>query len=453
MHYIDLSIFEFFKVGPGPSSSHTIGPMTAGGDFRCRLEALSDEDLNRGLGLRAVLYGSLSATGKGHGTDRALTAGIMGLEPEDMTPEYFSDLWSISGGAPEIRIRHRIFPWSRDSIEYGPATHGFPFSNTVVLELTGPEKPILKMVYYSVGGGFIQWDGYERPAVPPPPYRYSTMSELCDLLINEQIGIGELMSANEMVLSGADKPALDKRLDKIIRVMTGSVERGLRADGFLPGPIGLVRKAGYLFDNFSKRNSLEQDLIRINSYALAAAEENAAGGIVCTAPTLGSAGVIPALLYYLKRDLGIEDEKLRLGLKAAAAIGFIIKHNASIAGAEVGCQGEIGSASAMAAGFLAGINGESPQVMANAAEIALEHHLGLTCDPVLGYVQIPCIERNAMGAIKAYNAYLLASAGDAGRQKVSFDQVVKAMLDTGKDMSEKYKETSLGGLAVSLVQC
>ena len=333
--------------------------------------------------------------------------------------------------------------------------HDHPFANTLIITLHGPDEPVLEQVYYSVGGGFIQRPGYTPPERGRQPHPFTTMDQLQLALTKYDLDLSRLMLINESALTGADEPTILSGLDQLIEVMIASVERGLSRDGVLPGRIGLQRKAAFLYARAERnRDQLRQGLLKINAAALAASEENAAGGVVVTAPTMGSAGVLPSLIYRLISKKLADRTALRRGLLAAAAIGFLIKHNASIAGAEVGCQGEIGAASAMAAAMLGYILTKgNPAVTANGAEIALEHHLGLTCDPVGGYVQIPCIERNAMGAVKAYNSYLLASAGDPCRQKVGFDQAVAAMLATGRDMSTKYKETSLGGLAVSLAEC
>jgi L-serine dehydratase len=280
------------------------------------------------------------------------------------------------------------------------------------------------------------------------------MEELKDILRKKGMDTPDVVMANEISMTGLSGHEIEERLDHILAVMESSLERGLAARGPLPGEIGLGRKAAGLAQR-AREESYKPGriLVMFNAYALAVAEENAAGHVVVTAPTMGSCGVLPAVVRLAKEHFKADANSLRRGLMTAAVIGFLAKHNASISGAEVGCQGEIGVASAMAAAFLAQIRGASMDVLANAAEIALEHHLGMTCDPVKGYVQIPCVERNAMGAVKAYNAYLLASAGDPGKQKVSFDQVIQVMLDTGRDMSCKYKETSLGGLAVSMAQC
>ena len=314
---------------------------------------------------------------------------------------------------------------SHDSI-----IHDFPYSNTLVIELVDAEDNVLhSQEYYSVGGGFIQWKGWEPPVLGEPVHRYSTMTELRAIVKEKGLNIYEIILDNEMAITGASRPSIIHSLNQIIDHMESSVRRGLDSEGQLPGPLKVQRKARMLWQQASRMHSSpDQFLTRINAYAFATAEENASGGVIVTAPTCGSAGVMPALVYALR-------------------------HNASIAGAEVGCQGEIGVASAMAAAFVADARGYRSRVTENAAEVALEHHLGITCDPVQGYVQIPCIERNAMGAIKAYNAAVITSGTDPYSQRVSLDAAIAAMAETGREMSCKFKETSLGGLAVSMVAC
>lgn len=454
MSAIDLSIFELFKIGPGPSSSHTIGPMAAGLEFRERVLNLPDHVLDRAVRLRVVLFGSLSATGEGHGTDRAVAAGLLGWTPEKVEARAFAELLRGDDPSAEVDFSGRKLVLNRDDIEYGPLVHEHPYSNTLTFQLMGPDGPLFEQTYYSTGGGFIQWEGRKAPERGSPKYPYQTMKEFLGLLGATSLSPAEIMLANETAITGLTEQEIAHGLDKIIDVMEAAVERGLTAEGLLPGPIGLSRKAGGLFKRAAGQRHLpDRMLVELNAYALAVAEENAAGGIVVTAPTLGSAGVMPAVLEHLKTRHRLSRKKLHHGLLTAAAIGFLIKHNASIAGAEVGCQGEVGAASAMAAGLLCTALDFSPDAAATAAEIALEHHLGLTCDPVMGYVQIPCVERNAMGAVKAYNAFILASVGDPALQKVDFDTAVEVMFETGRDMSNKYKETSQGGLAVNLADC
>jgi len=457
---ITLSLFDLYKIGPGPSSSHTIGPMRAGGHFRRALAALSAEELLRGERIEVRLYGSLSATGKGHGTDRAVLAGLLGFDPEQCEARVLEDLAEEPNKAHRIAAGNREFLFSLNDIRYEGTIHNFPWNNTLIIALRGGRgaseeaETILRHVYYSVGGGFLVVEGEEDPPRPAPPHLYRTMEEFCALLRRTNRSLSDLLLDNERALTGMDAAEVSHRLDRILDVMEAAVDLGLRTEGVLPGPIGLRRKAPILFRrSYSLQSDPNHAVVLLNAYALAAAEENAAGHVVVTAPTLGSSGVLPAVVTLMARQGRIPRELLRGGLLAAALVGFLVKTGASISGAEVGCQGEVGTASAMAAAFLAHVNGYPVSVLENAAEIALEHHLGMTCDPVGGYVQIPCIERNAMGAVKAYNAYLLASCGDPSAQKVQLDQVIRALAETGRDMSSRYKETAEGGLAVCFPQC
>lgn len=446
---IDTTIFEIFKAGPGPSSSHTIGPMRAGFDFIMKTRALAPEILEKATALDVHLYGSLSLTGKGHGTDRSVLAGLLGWEPATCDSDKFSKLLADASVSYQLDIGGKSISFDSKNILFESDFPDFPFQNTMVINIRAGEKILFAKEYYSVGGGFIQCKGEQESERPVPPYPYSNMNELKKLIDENGISMHEIALRNELVLTGLSREEFLKKLKALVHIIESAVERGLNTEGLLPGPIKLARKAPVLYRRAAVReNKPDGFLILLNAYALAASEENAAGNKVVTAPTSGSAGVIPSVVYMMKHHFGIPVEIICDGLLVAAVIGFIAKHNASISGAEVGCQGEIGVASAMAAAFLASVNGHPMKVIENAAEIALEHHLGMTCDPIGGYVQIPCIERNAVGAVTAYNAYLLASAGDPSRHKITFDEVVEAMLETGKDMPLKYKETSRGGLAV-----
>lgn len=447
---VRLSIFDLYKIGPGPSSSHTIGPMKAALDFRNRIGAVG---ASGNAELRASLYGSLSATGKGHGTDRALAAGFLGRTPEECDPDFFNSLFSAEDSYATTTGRLEVV-FSGKNISYGEIETRYPFSNTLVLSLVQNGAVLLEQEYYSVGGGFIQWKGWSEPEIAVPTWPYASMDELKEQLGRSGLPLPELLIENERALTGASLASIEKRLDRVVMTMTKAVERGLSGEGLLPGPIRLHRKAPSMHMRaMEETRAGDRFFSFLNAYALAAAEENASGGIVVTAPTSGSAGVVPGVLYLAAKNLKSSKRQLRKALLAGAVIGFLVKHNASISGAEAGCMGEIGTASAMAAAMLAFLNRRSLKVLEAAAEIALEHHLGMTCDPVRGYVQIPCIERNAVGAVKAYNAYLLASSADAQYQKVSLDRVIAAVRETGRDMSQKYKETSLAGLAVNVVEC
>lgn len=452
--YIDTSIFDLFKIGPGPSSSHTIGPMKAGYDFLSRLKNSKCDDWLTADRIDVFLYGSLSSTGKGHGTDKSVTAGLLGATPENCEPKFIKQLLKTKRSIHQIKFESNSIKFKAENIHFDKVKHSFSYQNTMIIRLTKGQKILLEKEYYSIGGGFIKIKG-EKPQPPPkPPYQYCNMSELKQILKQRKIGLKRLVLENEKAISGSSEKDVFLHLQKIIETMIASVERGLKTEGLLPGPIHLQRKAKYLFKKVAKNHNIpDKFLIILNAYSLAASEENADGQKVVTAPTSGSAGVIPGLVYLLLNHLKMSKTKIAEGFLAAAVIGFIAKHNASISGAEVGCQGEIGVASAMGAALLAQVNKHPIGILENAAEIALEHQLGMTCDPIGGYVQIPCIERNAVGAVNAYNAFLLATSGDAKKQKINFDEVVEAMLETGRNMSTKYKETATGGLAVCSISC
>ncbi|GAB2589852.1 L-serine ammonia-lyase [Spirosoma areae] len=460
---ITTSVFDLFKVGPGPSSSHTIGPMKAAFDFRQRLADLPAQHRQRADTLAIHLYGSLSATGKGHGTDRAIVAGLMGWQPETTNPDALlkllrdpTILYPVSFGDQAIGV-------GPQHIHFERKRYISPYANTMVLNLMAGEQTLAEEEYYSIGGGFIIRKGEPEAGANARmvPYPYGTMAELKAQLTSHKLTLDALLMANEMALTDRTRAEVNARLDQILGFMHKAVRRGLRHKGVLPGSIRLSRKAPILFQQAKGMRhpgaALRSDsfLIFLNAYCLAASEENAAGGIVVTAPTSGASGVIPGLTYLAKHHFHYDKATLRSGMLAAAMIGFLVKHNASISGAEMGCMGEIGTASAMGAAFLtrcAQPNGDIGAIEA-AAEIGIEHHLGMTCDPIGGYVQIPCIERNAMGAVKAYNAFLLATSGAASFQKISLDSVIKVMKATGRDMSTKYKETSEAGLALSATEC
>lgn len=454
---ITTSVFDLFKVGPGPSSSHTIGPMKAAFDFRQRIGQLPGETLLKAQSVHIHLYGSLSATGKGHGTDRAIVAGLLGWQPETTDPNELLALLKdpdIHYAIPIANITITLFP---ENLHFERKRYNSPYANTMVLRLIGQDNhPLLEEEYYSIGGGFVMRKG--EPESPPTsvdiPYPYQTMKELKAHLIKHKIQLDDLIMANEAALTGRSAKEIYQRIDQILEFMHKAVRRGLRHKGNLPGSIRLRRKAAILYQQAKgMAHSSDSFLIFLNAYCLAASEENAAGGIVVTAPTSGASGVIPGLTYLAKHHFHYDKATLRKGMLAAAAVGFLVKHNASISGAEMGCMGEIGTASAMGAAFLTQCAGKSIDAVEAAAEICIEHHLGMTCDPIGGYVQIPCIERNAMGAVKAYNAFLLATSGAPSLQKISLDSVIKVMKATGRDMSTKYKETSQAGLALSATEC
>ncbi|MGE4504520.1 MAG: L-serine ammonia-lyase [Desulfovibrionaceae bacterium] len=453
---IALSLFDLFKVGPGPSSSHTIGPMKAGTNF-LRLARLLPEDALRHAGRVEVrLFGSLSATGKGHGTDRAVLAGLSGQEPETCPPDLLGSMGEDA--VLEMDLGCTRLPLRLSDVHFGPLAHDFPYNNTLLIELrTGKntdERLLTAREYYSVGGGFLQWKGWRPPARGIPLHTFHNATEALAVCRAKGLTLDRLMLENEMALTGADEASIMDGLRGILAAMEHAVDHGLRAEGRLPGPIGLTRKAKALLERAASVAPGDGKLLyAINAYALAASEENAAGGTIVTAPTAGAAGVVPAMAVAMRRDLGMDEDAVLKGLMAAGLVGMLCKCNASIAGAEVGCQGEVGVASAMAAALLSHGSGLGLPQVENAAETALEHHLGMTCDPVGGYVQIPCIERNAMGAVKALNAHLIATALAPEAHKVTLDSAIAAMAATGKDMLTAYKETALGGLAVAWTEC
>lgn len=451
---ITTSIFDLLKVGPGPSSSHTMAPMKAGHHFLGLMEKLDAGTLAGARRLEVRLFGSLSATGRGHGTDRAILAGLLGQKPENCSSRFLDGLLADPEESYSLAVGGRTFEISSASVIWDAVSHGYPHGNTLVFRLYGKTEALLEMEYYSVGGGFLQWKGWVPPERGAPRYPYSTMAELRALTEEAGLPLHGVIVENERTITGATTPQILTHLDQVIEAMEDSVDRGLRAEGILPGSLGLRRRALELLARGQSAKRPEVSfMIRLSAWAIAVAEENAAGHPIVTAPTAGSAGVVPAMAHAMKHHFGFSREQVRQGLLVAAAVGFLCKHNASIAGAEVGCQGEIGVASSMAAAMVAHGFGLPPSAVEGAAEMAMEHHLGLTCDPIGGLVQIPCIERCAMGVAKAYSAALLAGAEVHSKRVVSFDRVVRAMAETGRDMSHKYKETSLGGLAASAVEC
>lgn len=453
---INTSIFELFKIGPGPSSSHTIGPMKAGYDFLTNIKSLPGDLLEHTERIEVRLFGSLSATGKGHGTDRAILAGLMGQKPETCPSNFLDELLGNDARIYSILLPGRTIEIRKEDIIFDKIEHNYPYSNTLLIRLIGDKSVIFEREYYSVGGGFLQWKGWRELDRGEPSYPYENMAEGKQLLTAHNLRLHEMMLINEESITGMNEEKIYDRLDNIIDVMICAVERGIKTEGVLPGPIGLHRKASILAKRGHREIHIpDRFLVLLNAYALAAAEENAAGHTIVTAPTAGSAGVLPAIIYTMKHHLHMHQQIIREGMLAAALVGFLAKHNASISGAEVGCQGEIGVASSMAAAMLAYTHGYGFKITEDAAEIALEHHLGMTCDPVGGYVQIPCIERNGMGTLKAYNAFLIASDEIPDWHIVDLDRTMRAMMETGRDMSTKYKETSEGGLAtcVGLPHC
>ncbi|MFL5240879.1 MAG: L-serine ammonia-lyase [Gemmataceae bacterium] len=447
---------EFYKVGPGPSSSHTIGPMRITYDFYQRCSKLPADQLAKATGLKVHLFGSLSATGKGHGTERASLAGLLGKEPATVDPLFLDEMIAKPKQTYPVKLGDKTFNLSLADIIYDNPKGEFPHPNTMTCKLMAGDKAILELEYYSPGGGFYEWKGYTPPKKGQPKYPYATMKELRGHAEENKLSIAQVIMANEVAVSGKTEEQINAFLDKIANAMLATVKAGLAVkEGVLPGPIKLHSKAATVWAR-SQDDKYESDraIAQVSACALAASEENARGHLVITAPTGGSAGVMPAVLYALvesKRKLPLD--KVRQGLLAGAAIGYLCKHNATLSGAEGGCQSEIGVASAMTAAFIAQAMDSTPLVIENAAESALEHHLGMTCDPVAGYVQVPCIERCAFGAVKAWIAFLIATNEIASRHRVNLDTTIKTLADTGRDMSAKYKETSEAGLAANLVLC
>ena len=448
---------EFYKVGPGPSSSHTIGPMRITYDFFQRCSKLSPDQLGKATGLKVHLFGSLSATGKGHGTERAALAGLLGKEPATVDPLFLDEMRDKPGQFYPLKLGAKTFNLSLVDVVYDSPKGDFHHPNTMVCKLLGPEgESIYELEYYSVGGGFIEWKGYQPPKKNPPKYPYATMKELRQHAEKNGLSIAQVMMANETTISGRSEDEVNAFLDKIMNAMVATVKVGLTfKDDVLPGPIKLHSKASTVYER-AQDDQFPSDraIATVAAFALAASEENARGHLVITAPTGGSAGVMPAIVYALAEGpRKIPREKMREGLLAGLAVGYLCKHNATLAAAEGGCQAEIGVASAMAAGMICQVLGTTPQVLENAAESALEHHLGMTCDPVAGYVQVPCIERCAFGAVKAWTAVMIATNEIGSRHRVDLDTTIKTLADTGRDMNGKYKETSEAGLAANLVLC
>lgn len=455
---MDMSVFDLFKIGIGPSSSHTVGPMVAARRFLVEYGSLDDV-----VGVEAALYGSLALTGVGHATDKAVILGLMGETPQDVAPDQVDSKLAAIEAAGEIQLlgTHCV-PFTAASGLLWHKSESLPeHPNGMRFTLKLADGTRVDKVYYSIGGGFIREAGeVPVPAAPgaQPVFPFDTMEQLLAHGVASGLSIPEMLRANEGVRRSDAE--LNEGLDRIWHVMRDCIAHGLQTTGKLPGGLDVKRRAAKLWrqaqdakasDN--RANDLPHDAVHLVSlYAMAVNEENAAGGRVVTAPTNGAAGIIPAVLRYYAEDCRPSDPVggVRRFMLTAAAIGMLCKRNASISGAEVGCQGEVGVACAMAAaGLVAALGGTNEQIE-NAAEIGIEHHLGMTCDPIGGLVQIPCIERNGMGAVKAITAASLALNGD-GTHFVSLDEVIETMRQTGADMQDKYKETSLGGLAVHVI--
>jgi len=445
---------EFYKMGPGPSSSHTMGPMRITYDFFQRVSKLPDDQLKRATALKVHLYGSLSATGKGHGTDRASLAGLLGKAPATCPPEFLDSLANNPDEVHKVTLGPTTLNLTLKDIVFDATKGNFHHPNTMTAKLLAGNETLYELEYYSVGGGFIEWKGYKPPDKGQPKYPYEHAADLKKYLIDDKIPLPQLLLANELAISGKSEKDIWEFLDQVSEVMRRGVNTGLTVDSVLPGPIKLHSKAAGMQRNLktSAKGDAGKVVTRIASYGFAMGEENARGHIIVTAPTAGSAGIIPAVVKSLN-DLETPPQKIREGFLAAAAIGYLCKHNATLSGAEGGCQAEVGVGSSMGAAMIAQSLGAPPKVVSNAAESALEHHLGMTCDPVAGYVQVPCIERCAYGAIKAWTAYCIASEEIPEERRVDLDTSIAAMALTAKEMNAKYKETSEGGLAVSLVLC
>jgi len=457
-----LSVFDMFKVGVGPSSSHTMGPMVAAARF---LETLRTSPF-RAAGLKASLHGSLAFTGLGHATDRATILGLAGFEPATYDAAKAETMLEAIHSTHKITppgLGEMTFDPKKDLVfDYGPALPGH--ANGMILKATDAQGDvILQETYYSIGGGFVltaaeqvEAGGSKAKARADVPYPFESADEMMEMAAKSGLTIAQMKLANE--LKFRSKADIDKGIARLWEVMNNCISRGMEGTGILPGGLKVRRRAKGIHDALIAERGLNMTAPHVindwmSLYAMAVNEENAAGGQVVTAPTNGAAGVLPAVLrYYLDHVPGASTNRIADFLLTAAAIGGLCKHNASISGAECGCQAEVGSAAAMAAAGLAAVLGGSVEQVENAAEIALEHHLGMTCDPVKGLVQVPCIERNGLGAIKAVSAASLSLRGD-GKHLVSLDVCIETMRQTGKDMHEKYKETSLGGLAVNVPNC
>ncbi|WP_227267392.1 L-serine ammonia-lyase [Roseobacter weihaiensis] len=456
-----LSVFDMFKVGIGPSSSHTMGPMVAAARFLDMMRSSPFEF----HGVRASLHGSLAFTGVGHATDRATILGLAGFVPET----YDAD--RAEATLDEIRATKQIAAEGLPRLQFDPTVdlifdYETPLSghaNGMTLLATDAQGDVtLREVFYSIGGGFVMTEaelaaGQDTSEDGPPiPYPFKSAAQMLEMSVSSGKNIAEMKRANEAARCGIEH--LSKGTKRLWQVMNNCIERGMTTEGILPGGLQVKRRAKGIHDALMAERGMNLHAPHtindwMSVYAMAVNEENAAGGQVVTAPTNGAAGVLPATLrYYLDHVPGASEAHIEDFLLTAAAIGGLVKYNASISGAEAGCQAEVGSAAAMAAAGLCAVMGGTPAQVENAAEIALEHHLGMTCDPVKGLVQVPCIERNGLGAIKAVSAASLALRGD-GTHLVPLDACIETMRQTGLDMSEKYKETSLGGLAVNIPNC
>lgn len=454
---MNTSIFEIFKIGIGPSSSHTVGPMRAAREFAATLQ--KDGLLSETATVRVELYGSLALTGHGHGTDRAVVLGLLGEAPDEVDPETIPEKIHSVRESQQIRLlgTHNVpFLEARDLLFHkNQILPGHPNAMRFSA-FDGLDRQLRTAVYYSVGGGFISREGESadsRSALRPPPYPFASSADLLRIGEEQSLPIWRIVLENEK--AWRSEARVRGYIERIWEVMQACVRRGVETEGILPGGLNVRRRAPKLARKLDEIGSADPlaPMDWVNVFAMAVNEENAAGGRVVTAPTNGAAGIIPAVAHYYMR---FTPEATSAGLEryflTAGAIGILYKENASISGAEVGCQGEVGVACSMAAGGLAAALGGSNSQVEYAAEIGMEHNLGMTCDPIGGLVQIPCIERNAMGSVKAINACRIAMR-DTDEHKVSLDQVIATMYQTGMDMQSRYKETSLAGLAVNVIEC
>ena len=456
-----ISVFDIFKVGIGPSSSHTVGPMRAAKEFL--LAAAKTIDLSSVNAIEVELFGSLGQTGKGHGTGKAVILGLAGESPETVDTTAVDAFLQATNDSQQLALLGQyLVPFPREGAIIFHRRKTMPrHANAMELRLLRDGAVVYRDLYYSIGGGFIvrdaEFDDSLEEAIEqsskPIPFPFDSCNELLKHCKEHGKRISSVMLANEKVFRSESD--IRSGLMHIWKTMDACIARGIETEGILPGGLRVQRRAPGLFQRLRNEKTTDpmQAMDWVNLFALAVNEENAAGGRVVTAPTNGAAGIIPAVMKYADRFIApLDEEAILRFLLTSAAIGILYKKNASISGAEVGCQGEVGVACSMAAGALAELMGGSASHVENAAEIGMEHNLGLTCDPVGGLVQVPCIERNAMGAIKAINAARLALRG-SGDHKVSLDKVIKTMWDTGNDMKTKYKETARGGLAVNIIEC
>ncbi len=447
MNYVGA--LDLFTIGIGPSSSHTVGPMRAAKAFATEIKSKS---FNR---ISIKLYGSLGATGAGHGTTNALIAGLAGFDPETANPDHVKTMFDEAIKDKKLSVYDKEIVFEEKDLVFAGRERLERHSNGMLFEAFDGENKIHESIYFSVGGGFIEQDGQQAKQRPAVPFPYSSAAELVEIAERENLSIAEVALANDVAIHGKEK--VEAQLMAIWQAMKGCIKAGLSSEGVLPGYLKVPRRAKAMAEQLSKMSQENKigDLTAewLQSFAISVNEENAAGNRVVTAPTNGAAGIIPAVAYFAHEFREVSDEQIAMVyLPTAAAIGSLYKRNASISGAEAGCQGEVGSACSMAAGAITAVMGGTAAQIENAAEIAMEHNLGLTCDPVGGFVQLPCIERNAIAAGTAVAAMRLALLGD-GSHKISLDTVIETMRQTGQDMSLKYKETSTGGLAVNVVEC